>query len=140
VLVSQNTIGTFTPLGQLRSSDIRIIFKPNRKVAMRLRILRIGLVLAVAASPAIARQKYVVPTPQPAVSTYCATIDPGNPISKVYDYQAWSAWRARGLWDSSGDFACARNPLSSPPRTATLRPDTIPKPKLVLDRPNWHRF
>jgi hypothetical protein len=95
---------------------------------MRLRILGIGLALAVAASPAVARQKYVVPTPQPAVSTYCATIDPGNPISKVYDYQAWSAWRARGLWDSSGDFACARNPLYSPPGTATFRPVPFPNP------------
>ena len=95
---------------------------------MRLRIPGIGLALALAASPANARQKYVAPTPHPAVSTYCAMIDPGNPISKVYDYQAWSAWRARGLWDSSGDFACACNPLYSPPGTATFRPIPFPNP------------
>jgi hypothetical protein len=95
---------------------------------MRLRILDIGLAIALAASPAIARQRYVDPTRPPVISTYCATIDPGNPISKVYDYQAWSAWRARGLWDSSGDFACARNPLYSPPGTPTFRPIPFPNP------------
>jgi hypothetical protein len=47
------------------------------------------------------------------MSTYCATIEPGNPYSPAYDYQAWSGWRARGGWDSRGDDACARNPMYS---------------------------
>jgi hypothetical protein len=47
------------------------------------------------------------------MSTYCATIEPGNPYSPVYDYEAWSGWRARGGWDSRGDDACARNPMYS---------------------------
>jgi hypothetical protein len=49
-----------------------------------------------------------------AKSTYCATIEPGNPYSKAEDYIAWSGWRARGGWDSSGDDACLRNPSYSP--------------------------
>jgi hypothetical protein len=47
------------------------------------------------------------------VSTYCATIEPGNPYSPVYDYEGWSNWRVRGGWDSRGDDACARNPMYS---------------------------
>jgi len=51
--------------------------------------------------------------PHSGMSTYCATIEPGNPFSPVYDYLAWSGWRARGGWDSRGDDACARNPMYS---------------------------
>jgi hypothetical protein len=47
------------------------------------------------------------------MSTYCATIEPGNPYSPVYDYGGWSGWRVRGGWDSRGDNACARNPMYS---------------------------
>ena len=94
---------------------------------MILRALSAAVVVALAAEPATARQARVSPAP-PAVSTYCATIEPGNPFSKVYDYQAWSAWRSRGLWDSRGDYACARNPLYSPPGTATFRPIPYPNP------------
>jgi hypothetical protein len=47
------------------------------------------------------------------MSTYCATIEPGNPYSPVYDYEGWSSWRVRGGWDSRGDDACARNPMYS---------------------------
>jgi hypothetical protein len=43
-------------------------------------------------------------------SAYCATREPGNPFSEQDDYQAWSAWRSRGSWDSRGDNACARDP------------------------------
>ena len=93
---------------------------------MILRVLSAAMVFALATAPAMARQRQVYPAPQPAVSTYCATIEPGNPISKVYDYQAWSAWRARGLWDSRGSDACARNPLYSPPGTPTFRPIPFP--------------
>ena len=76
---------------------------------MKFRILGAAVVLALAAMPSKARQPQPIPAPQPAISTYCATIEPGNPFSKVYDYQAWSAWRAKGDWDSRGDNACARN-------------------------------
>jgi len=93
---------------------------------MKFGILGAAVVLALAAQPSMARQP--IPVPQPAISTYCATIEPGNPFSKVYDYQAWSAWRAKGDWDSRGDNACARNPLYSPPGTPTFRPVPYPNP------------
>jgi hypothetical protein len=48
-------------------------------------------------------------------SIYCATREPGNPISKYCDYMAWSGWRRRGAWDSSLDNACLRNPHYKPP-------------------------
>jgi hypothetical protein len=60
------------------------------------------------AGPAMAKK-----TVHPSMSTYCATIEPGNPYSPAYDYEAWSGWRARGGWDSRGDDACARNPMFS---------------------------
>jgi len=61
--------------------------------------------------PAMA--KHAVHPSRYAQSTYCATIEPGNPYSPVYDYQGWSDWRTRGGWDSRGDNACARNPMYS---------------------------
>lgn len=94
---------------------------------MKLGILGAAMVLALA-TPSTARKAPPTPVPHLAISTYCATIEPGNPISKVYDYQAWSAWRARGLWDSRGSDACARNPLYSPPGTPTFRPIPFPNP------------
>ena len=66
----------------------------------------------VLAGPAMARHGVVHPGNY-ARSTYCATIEPGNPYSPVYDYEAWSAWRLRGGWDSRGDDACARDPMFS---------------------------
>ena len=67
---------------------------------------------SVLAGPAMARHGVVHPSHY-ARSIYCATIEPGNPYSPVYDYEAWSGWRARGGWDSRGDDACARNPMFS---------------------------
>jgi hypothetical protein len=61
------------------------------------------------AGPAMAQHVVSHPSNN-ARSTYCASIEPGNPYSPVYDYEAWSGWRARGGWDSRGDDACARNP------------------------------
>ena len=66
----------------------------------------------VLAGPAMAKQVIVHPVHQ-AESTYCATIEPGNPYSPAYDYEAWSARRAKGGWDSRSDDACARNPMFS---------------------------
>jgi len=43
-----------------------------------------------------------------ARSNYCQNREPGNPYTQQSDYMAWSAWRARGGWDSSGDDACWR--------------------------------
>jgi hypothetical protein len=63
------------------------------------------------AGPAMA--KHPIHASHYARSTYCATIEPGNPYSPVYDYEAWSGWRARGGWDSRGDDACALNPTFS---------------------------
>jgi hypothetical protein len=45
-----------------------------------------------------------------AQSNFCATLEPGNPYSKQYDYMAWSAWNSRGGWDSRADDACLRDP------------------------------
>jgi hypothetical protein len=64
---------------------------------------------AVLAGPVMARH-LVAHQARQNESTYCATIEPGNPYSPVYDYEAWSNWRVRGGWDSRGDDACARNP------------------------------
>jgi len=61
--------------------------------------------LSLLASPAIAR--HISP---PGQSLFCATREPGNPISKFCDYVAWSKWRQRGAWDSSLDNACLANP------------------------------
>jgi hypothetical protein len=64
------------------------------------------------AGPATARH-VVAHADHYARSTYCATIEPGNPYSPVYNYDGWSNWRVRGGWDSRGDDACARNPMFS---------------------------
>ena len=32
----------------------------------------------------------------------CST-EPGNPYNEQTDYQAWSAWRGEGAWDSRND-------------------------------------
>jgi hypothetical protein len=33
----------------------------------------------------------------------CQNRDPGNPYNEQTDYEAWSAWRAGGGWDSRND-------------------------------------
>ena len=33
---------------------------------------------------------------------WCST-EPGNPYNPQTDYQAWSAWRGEGAWDSRND-------------------------------------
>ena len=83
-------------------------------------------VVALALQPSMARE--LLPQPLPSISTYCATIEPGNPFSKVYDYQAWSAFRSRGSWDNRGSDACAKDPRYSPPGTAPFRPNPYPVP------------
>jgi hypothetical protein len=35
-------------------------------------------------------------------SAFCSR-EPGNPYNPDTDYQAWSAWRASGAWDSRND-------------------------------------
>ena len=76
----------------------------------KFRLIGAAAVLSsVLAGPAMAR--HVVHPVQQAESNYCATIEPGNPYSPAYDYEAWSNWRKGGSWDSRGDDACARNPM-----------------------------
>jgi hypothetical protein len=77
---------------------------------MKHRILGAAVALAVAAGPAIARQA----NSGSDQSLYCATREAGNPYSKYCDYMAWSAWRARGSWDSRLDDACWRDPRYVP--------------------------
>jgi hypothetical protein len=75
-----------------------------------LRLMGAAAVLStLLAGPAMAR--HVAAHPVQNQSTYCATIEPGNPYSPAYDYEAWSNWRRDGGWDSRGDNACARNPM-----------------------------
>jgi hypothetical protein len=38
--------------------------------------------------------------------TFCSR-EPGNPYNPDTDYQAWSAWRALGAWDSRNDCRLA---------------------------------
>jgi hypothetical protein len=79
----------------------------------KFRLIGVAAVLSsVLAAPAMARHVIAHPGHY-ALSTYCATIEPGNPYSPMFDYLAWSGWRARGGWDSRGDDACARNPMFS---------------------------
>jgi hypothetical protein len=76
-----------------------------------LRLIGAAAVLStVLAGPAMARHVVAHPVHQ-TESTYCATIEPGNPYSPAYDYEAWSNWRRDGGWDSRGDNACAQNPM-----------------------------
>lgn len=80
----------------------------------KFRLISAAAVLSsVLAGPAMAQHVMRAHPGHYARSTYCATIEPGNPYSPVYDYEAWSGWRARGSWDSRGDDACARNPTFS---------------------------
>ncbi len=78
-------------------------------------MINLGLIGAVVvmsialAGPAMARHAVAHPAKH-GKSTYCATIEPGNPYSPAYDYLAWTNWRRNGSWDSRGDNACARNP------------------------------
>jgi hypothetical protein len=69
-----------------------------------------AVISTVLVGPAMAGRAVTHPIQQNE-STYCATIEPGNPYSPAFDYLAWSGWRARGGWDSRGDDACARNPM-----------------------------
>jgi hypothetical protein len=78
----------------------------------RFKLIGAAAVLSVLAGPAMAQGMMTHPVHH-TMSTYCATIEPGNPYSKVYDYMAWSEWRSRGGWDSRGDDACALNPSYS---------------------------
>ena len=79
---------------------------------INLKLVGAAVVLSIALlGPAMAN--HPVRPHHSAMSTYCATIEPGNPYSPVYDYGGWSGWRVRGGWDSRGDNACARNPMYS---------------------------
>ena len=81
------------------------------KFRLKFRLIGAAVFLcSVLAGPAMARQVIAHPVHY-GLSTYCATIEPGNPYSPVYDYEGWSGWRTRGGWDSRGDDACARNPM-----------------------------
>ena len=41
-----------------------------------------------------------------SLQAYCANHESGNPFDPRDDYATWSAWRARGGWDSRGDWIC----------------------------------
>ena len=98
---------------------------------MKLRDFGFAVVFALVAAPAAAQRQQAVPPPQQTMSTYCATIRPGNPYSPVYDFQAFNAFRSTGNWDSRGSDACARDPLYAPPGTSPIKVNPYPKP-------NWY--
>ena len=72
----------------------------------KLRLLGAAAVLcSVLSGPAMA--KHVISSPQySSRKADCQNRDPGNPYSERYDYQAWTAWRANGGWDSRRDWDC----------------------------------
>jgi hypothetical protein len=51
--------------------------------------------------------KHVISSsPHSSQKAYCENRDLGNPYSERDDYQAWTAWRANGGWDSRRDWDC----------------------------------
>ena len=74
---------------------------------MKLKLMGAALLLCpVLAGPAMAQ--HVTSHPNHLARSDCAYREPGNPYTPQSDYMAWSAWRARGGWDSSRDDACWR--------------------------------
>ena len=74
----------------------------------KLTVLGAAIILATStlAAPATAQHRapqYVNPQTEGA---WCPNREPGNPYTKEEDYEAWSAWRARGGWDDRNDFNC----------------------------------
>ena len=65
-----------------------------------------AVVSSALAGPAMAQ--HVTSHPHYPARSNCEYREPGNPYTPQSDYMAWSAWRARGGWDSSGDDACWR--------------------------------
>lgn len=62
---------------------------------------------ATLAGPALAQHRVAAPAVNAATEgDWCPGREPGNPYTKEEDYQAWSAWRARGSWDDRNDFNC----------------------------------
>lgn len=59
------------------------------------------LLCSTLAAPALAQHNYLA-------RSNCQYREPGNPYTPQSDYMAWSAWRARGGWDSRRDDACWR--------------------------------
>ncbi len=74
----------------------------------RLSLLGIAALAATTAfaAPAFAQHRIAHPYNTYAQAGVCGYQDPGNPYSKEEDYQAWSAWRARGGWDDRVDTNC----------------------------------
>jgi hypothetical protein len=65
-----------------------------------------AIVFSALAGPAMAQ--HMTSHPHYFARGNCEYREPGNPYTPQSDYMAWSAWRARGGWDSSGDDACWR--------------------------------
>jgi hypothetical protein len=117
--------------GLLRRLEVRGSGGTRTKMLERMMKSAIPIAImffAFALEPSAARELVPEPQPLPSISTYCATIEPGNPFSKVYDYQAWSAFRARGAWDNRGSDACAKDPRYSPSGTSPFKPNPYPRP------------
>jgi hypothetical protein len=61
---------------------------------------------AMLSGPALAQHRTARAAIAATGGDWCAGREPGNPYTKEEDYQAWSAWRARGGWDDHNDFKC----------------------------------
>ena len=69
--------------------------------------------LAAQMTPASARQAHQAPAASSETlrnaygsasdSARACSTEPGNPYNEQTDYQAWSAWRGEGSWDSRND-------------------------------------
>jgi hypothetical protein len=57
--------------------------------------------LSVLAGPVLAE-----PPAKPQTTQVCDHRDPGNPYSEKYDYWEWSAYRARGTYDTRAEWTC----------------------------------
>jgi hypothetical protein len=76
----------------------------------KLTILGAAVVLSsLAGGPAVAQHTLSGPS-HGAMSTYCATTEPGNPFGEKFDCMTWSSRRSPGDWDNRGDDFCLRDP------------------------------
>jgi hypothetical protein len=78
----------------------------------RLKVAKLGVLGAAAvlssalAGPAMAQVIQEHPGFRTTLQAFCANHEPGNPFDPRDDYESWSAWRARGGWDSRSDWMC----------------------------------
>jgi len=96
----------FAPVqDKLETSSWRITIRESEERMTKFRFVGAAVILStVLAGPAMAKHTKVK---HPIVAAAaCDPRDPGNPFSRTYDFQAWSAWRRRGSWDTRAEWTC----------------------------------